>query len=232
MRFFKIIGLFFTLWSSSVYAASFEYMQRECRQRMADNPPQIIVEYSFGKLNFDTSKSSEELVTLAQQFNPQTKTEGNMQGLTGLKFATTMNVETLTEEIGNNDVCVVPQTVRLRIYYVNPTIYLVNSLKPQTCRYNLVLRHEQTHLDIGHTSFLELTQRLKQRLIDIVNERGPKIVLKKLYVQDSQAIIQKLMEEYENDLKPLINSYKKKLLEEQMQLDTAENYQRETALCP
>lgn len=219
-------------WSTSVRAASYEFMQRECAKKMADNPPQIVVEYSFGKLSIDTTKNADELIELAHEFNPKNKNTGNMQGLTGLKFATKLNIETLTEEIGKNDVCMMPQTVRLKLYYENPTIYIINELKPKTCRYNLVLRHEYAHLDIGHTALKELAAQLKQRLTSVVMQRGSKIVLKSIYRQDSQALTQKFLQEYESGLKPLMNNYKEKLLEEQAQLDTPENYKRESALCP
>lgn len=228
----KLLCFAVLLWADNAIAASYTQLQSECAERMADNPPQIVVEYRFGKLKIDSSKNVEELTTLAHEINPTAKTEVNMQGLTGLKFATTLNIETLAEEIGTNDVCIIPQTVHLQLYYENPTIYLVNTLQPQTCRYNLVLRHEYTHLDIGHTALLELAPRLKQCLTDVIAERGSKVVLKSIYLQDSQAIMQKMIQEIETGLKPLVSLYKKKLLAEQSQLDTPENYQRETALCP
>ena len=232
MRFIKILVMLFCIWTGNADAASYTQMQQQCRQRMQDNPPQITVEYSFGKLNFDTTKTADELIKLAREYNPDTKADGKIQGLTGLKFATHLNVETLTEEIGSNDVCVIPQKVHLKLYYEKPTIYLINTLKPDTCRYNLVLRHEYTHLDIGHLALQELAHKLKQKLLSVIEQRGSKVVLKNIYLQDSSAIMQKFLQEYELGLRSLMNSHKTKLLEEQAQLDTPENYQRETKLCP
>ena len=231
MRLGLILGVLAVLQSQVVCAASYESLQRKCQQKMAENQPQITVEYSFGKLNIDTSKTPEELIKIAKQFNPKAKADEHIQGLTGLKFATKLNVETLVEEIDEQDVCVMPQNVNLRVLYEKPTIYLINSLKPNSCRYNLVLRHEQTHLDIGHTFLLELAGALKQKLIKTVNEYGARAVLKNIYIQDDTAIIQKMLKDYENSLKPIMNSYNEKLLDEHAQLYTPDNYRYETSLC-
>lgn len=231
MRRLLILSYFVVLGMNEAGAASYAQVQRECMQKMVDNPPQIVLEYSFGRLNIDTTKTADELIILAQEFNPKAKNTGHIQGLTGLKFSSKMNIETLTEQVGENNVCITPKKVRLRVYYEKPTIYLINELKPKSCRYNLVLRHEYTHLDIGHTALKELALSLKQKLTSVVEQHGVKVVSKSLYMQDNQAIVQKLLQKYESGIKPLMNSYKEKLLEEQAQLDTPENYKRETALC-
>ena len=51
MRLGLILGVLAVLQSQVVCAASYESLQRKCQQKMAENPPQITVEYSFGKLN-------------------------------------------------------------------------------------------------------------------------------------------------------------------------------------
>ena len=50
--------------------ASYDSLRRECKQMMADNPPKIEVDYVFGKLNIDHSKSADELISLSKNINP------------------------------------------------------------------------------------------------------------------------------------------------------------------
>lgn len=228
---FVVFLLIVLSYFNSVNAASYDYLRRECRQLMQQNPPQIEVEYVYGKLKIDNSKNSEQLLKLSKKINPLITETHKIQGLTRLMFSTTMNIETKAEMLDENTVCVIPKVVSLHLYYNNPTIYLVDTLKPDTCRWNLVLRHEQTHLDIGHFAFKEMAYELKKKLQNIVNLRGSKIYSYKEYTKDNQSVAQNMLKDYEKSLKTTVKILENKLLRKQAELDTVENYRKETQLC-
>ena len=230
----KILFLIITsFWlGQTASAASYESLRRQCQELMQQNLPQIKVEYVFGKLNIDNTKSAEELITLSKSINPLVAQTHKIQGLTQLMFSTTMNIETFAQSVDENNICVMPKTVSLHLYFDNPTIYMVNTLKPNTCRWNLVMRHEQTHVDIGHAYFKQMAFELKEKLQSIVNMKSPKIYSYREYNKNNQNMAQKTLQEYEKALRPTVNILQKKLLKQQSLLDTAENYQKETKLCP
>ena len=227
--FYIFVGLFYF---NSVNAASYNYLRHECSQLMKQNPPQIQVEYVYGKLKIDNTKTSEELLKLSKKINPLITETHKIQGLTKLMFSTTMNIETRAEMLDENTVCVIPKVVSLHLYHNNPTIYLVNTLKPDTCRWNLVMRHEQTHLDIGHFAFKQMAYELKKKLQNIINIRGSKIYSYNEYTEDDQSVAQNMLKDYEKSLKITVKILEDKLLRKQAELDTAENYSKETKLCP
>jgi flagellar capping protein FliD len=228
---FIVISLSMLFYLHSANAESYHNLRRECRRIMQENPPQINVDYVYGKLKVDSTKTSEELLELSKKINPLIVKTHKIQGLTKLMFSTKINIETKAEMIDQDTVCVIPKVVNLHLYHNNPTIYLVNDLEPDTCRWNLVLRHEQTHLDIGHYAFKQMAYELKKKLKSIIRLRGSRIYNYKEYIKDDQSVAENMLKDYEKSLRTTVKILENKLLRKQAELDTAENYQKETKLC-
>ena len=71
----------------------------------------------------------------------------------------------------------------------------------------------------------------ENKLQNIVNLRGSKIYSYKEYTKDDQSVAQNMLKDYEKSLKTTVKILENKLLRKQAELDTAENYRKETQLC-
>ncbi len=216
-------------------AASYRYLLQECRNRMNENPPQITVEYMYGNLNIDHSKGQSEIADLSKKaglLENELKTKDfHVAGLTSTTLKSSIQIKTLAQSIEQSSVCVVPTEVTIRLYYDKPTIYILNTLNPNTCRYRLVMRHEQAHLSIEHRNLQEWAKDLKEKISTVVTSRGPKLLSHQEYENIGANITQIMMKEYNQAIKATIEGYRKKSERRQKVLDSPENYHRESALC-
>ena len=99
---------------------------------------------SYGKLQYDTSKNISQITDIANKYG---LIEKNLfaSGLATVDISTDISTETIGQPQKNGMICVYPTKVRLFLGFSNPLIYISNTLKPKSCEYNVVLRHEQTH---------------------------------------------------------------------------------------
>lgn len=212
---------------TAVAAPSQEYLQKLCREEMAKNPPQIVVEYNFGQLKYDFSKSEKELAAMFKEINPQAEVFGKVHGVTRLTPAVTMETKVMRQMLNNSSVCIMPSDVHIRLGYNEPTVFILNTLQEGSCRYKLAMRHEQAHLDIGHAALALVAHAVKRKLPQVVEERGVYVT----NLADSANLAEQMNAEYQSRLAPIVQIFLQTLMEQQAVLDTKENYTRESELC-
>ena len=88
----------------------------------------VFVESSFGKLNYDFSKTPSEITSLAKKFD-LVKTNHIAEGLSTINLNYDISVYTQTQQINDKNFCAVPVKVNVSIVIENPTIYISNSLE-------------------------------------------------------------------------------------------------------
>ena len=121
-------------------------LQEMCDEIYRKNPPEVSISYNYGKLKFDNDKTSEELDDMYNEINPGENAK-NIHGLTHLSPQEVTVVTTNSQMIGDGKLCFYPGKIEINIWY-DPIIFIANSLKIGSCRFNVTLRHEQTHLDL------------------------------------------------------------------------------------
>ena len=210
------------------YAASGGYAMRKCSEEYKANPPEIEILYNYGDLKFDNSQSTEELKKLLLQNYPKVSSK-RLNGLT--QFMPYVFIESSANRmIIGDSACYYPKHVRVVVGY-KPTVYIRNDIQPGSCRFNVTLRHEQTHLDIAHLSLKRFAQKVKRVFPQMVKDIGFKFVPYKSDVNGNETSA-KINEAYKTQLNTLFNGFVEEMTEQQMRIDTAENYKEETALCP
>lgn len=215
--------LFFILISAIFFCT--EAFAENCRN--IDFSPQIKVYSSYGKLQYDTSKNISQITDLAQKYNLAEK--GLFaSGLAIVDIATDISAKTIGYPEKNGTICVYPTNVSLFIGFSNPIIYISDNLKPDTCEYKVVLRHEQTHQYINKEMLDYFLPLFHKAFIQIVNQT-PAIQITSINQVDAAS--QQLTAEYNRKLLPLIELFKKEMIAEQSQLDNKSNYQHEKNLC-
>lgn len=223
-----ISGLICFVWAFETFAASDALLVQKCKEEYKANPPEVEVLYNYGDLEFDNSKSAAEMAKLLQQNYPKVSSK-KINGLT--QFMPYVFIESSANRLVMDDfACYYPKHVRIVVGY-KPTVYIRNDIPLGGCRFNVTLRHEQTHLDIAHLSLKQFAQKVKRVFPQIVNDVGIKYLSYKAD-ESGNATSAKINETYKNQLNVLFNRFVDELTEQQMRIDTPENYKEETALCP
>lgn len=208
-------------------AVSRQYMEQKCQRLMRENPPKVSVTYNYGELRYDFSKNRGELEKIFQAISPEKEKIGEINGVTLLNPKVETSSEMNLEELSAKYACLFPKKVVFRIMFENPVIYILKNLPEDTCFYKQTLRHEQTHADIGHTALYLFAKTADKQLKGKVVEKGAYVVS----AENVEQIVQDMNKLYQNDMSVLFEKFIKVLKEKQAELDTPENYAKESALC-
>ena len=224
MRF--VINILFIIFMFTVRAAFADTPQEECMESYMKNPPKLNIVYNYGQLKFDSSKSVEELGEIYKVVFPGKKS-ATIHGLTDLEPSITTGVTLTATLIDEKNYCFYPQEISIRMWYT-PTVYIVNSLPPGSCRFNTTVRHEQTHLDLAHQALYALAETLRGAEADILASVSP-IVGDPSF--DGDKIAKQLTDGYHEKVKYYFEEYKKITEKYNGVIDSPENYIFETGLC-
>ncbi|MBS4772737.1 MAG: hypothetical protein KHX55_00480 [Proteobacteria bacterium] len=215
--------LFFILISAVLFCS--EASAENCRD--SDFLPQIEIISSYGKLRYDTSKNIAQITDSAQKYG-LAKNGLFASGLATVDIATDISANTIGRAGDDRTICVYPTKVTFFIGFSNPVVYISNTLKPETCEYKVVLRHEQTHQYINKEMldyFLPLFREACTRIV----HQTPAIPISSINQVDAAS--QQLTTQYNQKLLPLIDFFKQEMIAEQGRLDNKSNYLREKNLC-
>ncbi len=189
--------------------------------------PEININYSYGKLRYDYSKTKEEITKLANNSGALEKGIFAL-GLSSMDINFDIKTENISDYINKSSFCVYPQKITISIYFKNPTIYISSQLKKDSCEYNLVKRHEQTHIQINKTAldyFLPLFYKGAEK---IANNISP---INVFALSDINKASDQIVEQFNQEFYLIFNYVKQQILKEQQKLDNQNNYQYENNLC-
>ena len=189
--------------------------------------PQIEFKTSYGKLSYNFNKNNQQITDIAEQLGIIEK--GIFAaGLSTINIKTDIVINSVGDRIDDYSLCVYPQKISISIYFSNPTIYISNQLIPNSCQYNVVLRHEQTHQQInknGLDYFLPLFYTGIKKISSSIKPR------KVNFISDIDKASKNITDEFNEKLSPLVDFFKQQLLSEQIKLDNTENYKHENGIC-
>ena len=215
--------LFFIL--TFLFFLSFNVWAADCSDITFE--PEITVSYSFGNLTYDKSKSISEITILSRKIN-QNESSSFAEGLSTVDVTFRVAATTTIQPVGINKFCVIPSKIDIFIGLSNPTIYLANSLVEGSCKYNIVLRHEQTHQQINKTTLEYYLPIFKAAVTNII-KKSPAIMINE--TNQIEPVTKDLTEIYNKTLLPLVDFIKKEISKEQLKLDNQTNYKYEYNLC-
>jgi hypothetical protein len=203
-----------------------------CRQSISadclnlDIIPQIKITSSYGKLSYNTEKNTSQITELAKKFN-LVESGVFAAGLSTVNINFDITINSIGKPI-DNYFCVAPTEINIFLGLDNPTIYLSNELEKNSCEYNLVLRHEQTHQQINKTTLEYYLPIFKQAVQKIVKNINP-ILIKD--INELEKTTGDLTITYNKKITPLVDFIKYEMLSEQKKLDNSYNYRFEDSLC-
>ncbi len=182
---------------------------------------------SYGKLRYDNSYSRSNLTQLGK--NMGMFEEGDLaSGLALVDIASEYELSTSSRKMVNNAICIIPQELSVYIGFQNPVIYLAQDLIPDSCLYNLVLRHEQIHQQINVNALEYFIPLIYQRVKLITKNMKP------MYVGSEHQIksgTNEMTAFYAKQINSLVAEFKQEIIEEQRKLDNRDQYTLESNIC-
>lgn len=223
-----ILSVFFNL-SASADESEAKYKE-DCLKYISS--PKVTLESSYGKLRYNYSKDMEYLGKATAEklgaLHKSTQTEFKIMGLTKVRdifdYESTFGLFPLSK----NYSCVYPESIKVRLAYNMPTIYIANNLQKDTCLYDLTMRHENTHMHIYIDALDYFLPIFKKYLEDQFNTIGIEIVSSQ---ENTQEVIKKLNEKYLKGARQQVEAWRQEVEEEELKLDTPEHYLMESLIC-
>ena len=198
---------------------------KTCSQIRPD--PKVNITTSYGVLQYDYTQTVPQLTSIG------TKSGTGEAGafVEGLAVATTiweMSMSVLPVPEGNK-ICIVPVEVDIFIGYKNPVIYIAKELSPNSCRFNLVMRHEQAHMQINKSALDYFIPILAESIRKLAKDIRP------VLIGNTQAQFQeaqnKFTEEYQRNIRPMVDTFIYERGKEQGKLDNYQHYKLENEVC-
>ncbi|MBR2274192.1 MAG: hypothetical protein IJ864_05155 [Alphaproteobacteria bacterium] len=194
--------------------------------------PKVNLASSYGKLRYKFDKDSLFLKRKTmQKFLMQHKTMPDdfvPIGLTDVRDVFDFDFQVETMGLSHGYICVYPKVIDVRLEYSLPTIYILNTLVPGSCLYEVALRHEKTHMQIYIEALDYFLPRLKAYMDKQFERIGVKIISRS---GSSEQAAAELNQAYFNDLQQRIEAWRHEVEIEQLKLDTPEHYMLENSLC-
>jgi len=160
-------------------------------------------------------------------------TDGNwmVSGVTvisgdGLRAQTKMSFNTQTN-YKTDSTCFTVDKIEYEIQY-SPKVYIASDYKDMGCRYSATLMHEKKHVQTDVRTITDFIPDMEKK-IEAAAEIGPQGPYPTAGVEQQQ---RRVMKEVNEVLKPVWIELVELRRERQAEIDTEENYLRDTALCP
>jgi len=194
--------------------------------------PEVELMSSYGKLRYKFDKDSEYLKNeTSKKFAEQ---DQNMDadfepvGITKVRDTFDLDFTVGSFGVSHGYACVYPETIKARLEYIHPTIYILNSLDKDSCLYKVALRHENTHMQIYVEALDYFLPKLKKYIDGLFDEIGFVVIAKG---ESEEEAAKRLNEAYVNAIQNKIEEWHKEVETEQLKLDSPENYALENMLC-
>lgn len=190
--------------------------------------PKIIFYTSYGNLTYDNSLNTDELTAFSHQ-NDQPREQGVFtQGLAVAPVAYNNQFIGKGYTLEDGGTCIVPGEIAIYFGYQNPKIYIANDLIPGSCRYNLVVRHEQIHQQINITALEFFIPMIYKRVKMIIQSIPPYYIAPG---NDINAELKKMVQRYQPQIEALLIEFGDLIKLEQNKLDNWNNYAYEAEVC-
>ena len=187
--------------------------------------PHIIFKTSYGQLIHDISTPQQQIQAMGNRSEKGILIDGlaTADALVSVHISAAHGTQ-----ISDNSYCIIADEVEVSFYYSNPTIYVAKEYPVDSCRFSLIIRHEQTHQRINILTlqyFLPIIRSAAEKIIS--QARSVKVTSR----ADDHRALALLQKYYTLKLMPLIERFKRAQEQEQQKLDNNTNYAMENNIC-
>lgn len=190
--------------------------------------PDIEFSTSYGQLQYDFSKNTKKISQIAARIGHK-ETSAFATGLATVRVENEYVLGTKAVPLSQNKgYCLVPEIIKVYVGFSRPVIYISKELPKNSCQYNLVMLHEQTHQRINKTALDYFIPYFRFAAEKIGHELKP-IHIEKLTQIDKAT--DDMTQEFTDRFDKVLDVFKKELAVEQGKLDNQTNYTIEDNIC-
>ena len=190
--------------------------------------PQVEVAVAYGKLKYDFSKNNRSLTRLHIRQYGSVPAGNYVNGLATNDLTTEISFKLNKNTLPNGTVCVYPATIKLKIAMDNPTIYLSKDMDKNSCRYQIALRHEQTHQQINAEALDYYLPLIQKQFVAAVKDFP---FISASYDVNLKLAQEQFKDKYLQGVNTLLEEMKNEINNEQSKQDNQTQYDYEQALC-
>ena len=222
------IVFFANLTFFSSFALANDDVKYACLRNMRE--PEVVITTSFGDIKYDNTKSRRTITRMHIQEYGGTSAKGNfLNGLSTFEHAINLNFKIRKQTLLSGITCVYPTNINLYLGIgENPVIYIARDYQEDSCMYNVILRHEQTHQQINQSVLEHYLPIVKQRFLEVVKNNAVIGSTEDIDLEQAQKELQQI---YLSALNPLLDEIKAETNAEQAKLDNQKNYDYENMIC-
>ena len=194
--------------------------------------PDIKITSSYGKLKYNFDKNEDFLRRETErkyvEQGQRMPDDHKPIGLTKVRQVLDFNMEVGVIGVSDAKYCVYPKKIDAHLGYSVPTIYILKGLEKGSCVYDVALRHEKTHMEIYIHALDYYLPTFKKSVYELLDKKGVRIAND---TKEAESMAEKLNEDYLSEIKSSVNLWRKQVEEEQMKMDSIENYTLESRIC-
>ena len=227
--FFALI--FMSAWVNNAHSVAADDLQRYVEECLSViDKPQVEVTSSYGKLRYNYTKGKEylrrETIKQYEENGREVPDDFIPIGLTKVRDGFNFNMSVGQIEISHGYECVYPEETHLGYY--TPTIYILKDLEKDSCLYEVALKHEKTHMQIYIEALDYFLPEFKKTADGLFETVGVKVVAPG---QRADIVAKELNVAYLQTLQQKVERWRQEVEDEQIKLDSAEQYILENKLC-
>ena len=197
--------------------------------------PNIKAKSSYGYLQYNFDKDEDFLrkktSELYNERGLKLPDDHKVLGLTVVRLGFELDVGVGMISVSNDKYCLYPTDINAYIGYSAPIIYILKDLQKGSCKYDVALKHEKTHMEIYINALDYFLPKFKDTVENLLYKVGVKIIDKPKDDQSRLIVAKKFSEVYHNYVKKQVDEWWNILSVEQGKLDTMENYDLENRIC-
>ncbi len=213
MKYYKIILnlviLFFTVASTESFAQCSSYQRT----------PTVRVNFNYGQVVYDNTKSNKEFPAMPYD---------STMGLTSAQLVNQVSATSYNIQLPNGTVCVGLDSITVHIGYPQINVYIDKKYRPGSCNYNVIKAHENYHVRVQQEGLKFFSGKIEEAY----QIAAKKTKVKAVAAQNAQQTLNNMVSQIKNEVEPLLSYVEKRMVEENLAIDTQSSYQKETAKCP
>ena len=181
--------------------------------------PTVQVNFNYGKVYYDNTKSSNQFPAL-----PYNTT----MGLTSAQLVNQVTATSFNIPQRNGTVCIGLDSITVNIGYPKIDAYIDKKYRPGSCNYKVIKAHENYHVRVQQEGLKFFSGKIKEAY----QIAAKKVKVKAARPGNAQQILNQMVNQIKNEVEPLLSYVEKRMVEENLAIDTQSSYQKETAKCP
>ena len=194
--------------------------------------PKTMVTSSYGKLIYNYEKDQDFLIKETRRRfkdgNKEMPEKFYPAGLTKVRDGFDFNMDVGVIGVSQGHFCLFPKSIKAHLGFYVPTIYILNNLAKDSCMYSLVVRHENTHMQIYIEALDYFLPILKETVDGLFDNIGVDIVGQDV---DREYAAKQYNKKYLDAVMKKVSEWREDVEKEQLKLDTMENYILENKIC-